>query len=340
MYNESQKMAFVDSKERSATTRKFLIQIFNGFEPYENKWGMDLSLQQAEVLQPVVSELSGLRGKSTEVILIMLKEYVKWLMHNNYPYDKGIYNVKTDSLDKVRNQMVSSPAHLSKLMLKCEVEIGTDDKDNKIIVERGFDKPELETVDVTYRVFLWMAFMGLYDREAIDVRVSDVDLDNLVLVYKGKNYKIYQEAKLDFEKACKLTDFCYIHPNYTTRRNRADGDLLMRGIKSSEVVMSTLRPIINRKLNPQPKGKTIKLKDKLSYRKIYLSGAFYRMFELERMGEEVDFSKLVAKDVLMKKETDRPDYTISATRTLNVITNKMERDYMTDYERWKCAFDV
>jgi len=52
------------------------------------------------------------------------------------------------------------------------------------------------------------------------------------------------------------------------------------------------------------------------------------------MGRPVDFSTLVAKDM---KNTD---YTISATRTLNTIANKLEREYMADYDKWKCAFDV
>lgn len=331
MYNESLKMAFIESKKRSITTAKLIVQIFNSFEPYENNWGEDLSLQPTETLQPVIDELSGVRSKSTELILIILKEYVKWLMHNNHPYSKGIYGVKIDSIEKVRNQMVSSPAHLKEIMKK--VNAGWNDKDG-IPVKKGFDDPEAETVDVIYRVFLWMGFSGLYDDEAIKVKVSDVDLDNLCINYGGKIYKIYQEAKLDFEKACNLKRFNYFHKNYTTVRERKDGDLLMRSMRSEVPDLMVIRPMINRKLNPKKDGDKSKLKYKLSYNKIYLSGAFYRMFERERMGAKVEFSELVAKDM------NDSDYTLSSTRTLNTIANKLEREYIADYERWKCAFDV
>lgn len=330
MYNESQKMAFVNSRNQP-TTKKFVTQIFNWFEPYENKWGMDLALQSAEVLQPVVNELSGLRSKSTELLLIMLKEYVKWLKNNGYPYSRGIYGVQIDSIEKVRSQMISSPAHLVEVMKK--VDTGLKKKDGSAIF-RGFDSAELETVDIIYRVFLWMAFSGLYDAEAIQVKDSDVDLDKLVINFDGKKFKIYQEAKLDFEKACCLTDFNYIHPHYETRRKRVDGNLIMRSMRSEEIDLMTIRPIVNKKLNPKTEGDKSRLKSKLSYNKIYLSGVFYRMFEQERMGKKVDFAKLVARDM------ENTEYTMSATRTRNTIANKLEREYKADYERWKCAFDV
>lgn len=330
MYNESQKMAFVNSRNQP-TTKKFVTSIFNWFEPYENEWGMDLALQSAEVLQPVVNELSGLRSKSTELLLIMLKEYVKWLKNNGYQYGRGIYGVQIDSIEKVRSQMISSPAHLVEVMKK--VDTGLKKKDGSSIF-KGFDPAESETVDVIYRVFLWMAFSGLYDTEAIQVKDTDIDLDRLVINFNGQKYKIYQEAKLDFEKACRLTDFNYIHPHYETRRKRVDGNLIMRSMRSEEIDLMTIRPIVNKKLNPKTEGDKSRLKVKLSYNKIYLSGAFYRMFEQERMGRPVDFSTLVAKDM---KNTD---YTTSATRTLNTIANKLEREYMADYDKWKCAFDV
>lgn len=328
MYNEIQKQAYIDSK--ADTTKKFLLQIFNGFEPYEKKWNMDLSMQSTDILQPVVNELSGLRSKSTELLLIMLKDYVKWCGQNGYETSRGIYGVRIDSIEKVRNQMVSSPAHLATILCKEKVK----DDSGKVILERGFDDPEKETIDVTYRVFLWMAFAGLYDIEAIRVKSSDVDLENLKIDFEGHSYEIYKEAIVDFNKACNLNEFVYEHPHYTIKRQRVDGSIIMRGVRSNKVDLMTLRPIINKKLNPKQKGDNTRLKTKISYNKIYLSGAFYRAFIRERMGIPVNFSDLVAKD--MKNS----DYKITATRTLNTIANKLEREYLADYEKWKCAFDV
>lgn len=324
MYNEMQKKAFIDSRpstEKNAT-KKLIAQIFGWFEPHETDWGMDLSLQTAEVLQPIVNSLAGLRYKSTELVLILLKEYVKWSRDNGYDVSDGIFNVSIDTIDKVKNQMVSSPAHLKTILDKRPVKIGDE------TVECGFDTPDKETIDITYRVFLWMAFAGLEDKDAIRVTAENVDLKKLRINFEGHIYTIYKESKEDFEKACKLTDFLYEHPNYVTRRDRVEGDTIMRGFRSSPVDLLTIRPIINKRLYS---GKT-PTKEKISYRRIYLSGIFYRAYEREQMGLPVDFSDVVAREMQGK------EYSQTKTRTLTTIANTFEREFLADYEKWKCAF--
>lgn len=322
MYNETQKNAFIAAHTSSDKTTALIVQIFNWFEPYETEWNMDLSQQTTEILQPVVNDLSGLRSKSTELVLIILKEYVKWCGRNGYEVSKGIFDVRINTIDKIQNQMVASPLHLKSILDKKEVH---NDKETLIC---GFDLPEQETVDITYRVFLWMAFAGLDDKDAIRVTADHVDLKKLRINFEGHSYEIYKEGREDFEKACKLLDFLYIHPNYTTRRDRAEGNIIMRGFRSPNVDLLTIRPIINKRLCS---GKT-PTKEKISYRRIYLSGIFYRAYERERAGLPVDFSDVIAREM-----QDR-QYTVTKTRTLTTIANALEREYLADYEKWKCAF--
>lgn len=322
MYNETQKNAFIASHTNSDKTTALIVQIFNWFEPYENEWQCDLSQQSTEVLQPVVNELTGVRSKSTELILIILKEYVKWCGRSGYEVSRGIFDVRINTIDKIQSQMVASPLHLKSILDRCE-----------------FDTPNKETVDVTYRVFLWMAFAGLDDKDAIRVTTNDVDLQNLRINFEGHSYEIYKECREDFEKACCLTDFLYEHPNYSIRRDRAEGNIIMRGFRSPTVDLKTLRPLINKKLTTDADGggetKT-RQKSKLSYKRIYLSGIFYRAYERERAGIPVDFSDVVALEMQRKEKVKQ--YTTSKTRTLSVIANMIEREYLADYEKWKCAF--
>lgn len=325
MYNEEQKKAFIASYTKSNKTTALIVQIFTWFEPYESTWGADLSQQTSEVLQPVVNKISGLRSKSTELVLIILKEYVRWCIRNGLEVDRGIFDVRIHSIEKIKKQMVASPLHLQFKL-------------NEI-----FRLTEEETIDIVYRVFLWMAFAGLEDSDAIRVTSDDVDLQNLRINFEGHSYEIYKESREDFEKACNLTDFFYEHPCYTVRRERAEGNLIMRGFRSSSLNLQTLRPMVTRKINDgkgkpgdtqtRQEGKKQK-KDVISYKRIYLSGIFYRAYECERAGLSLNFSVVVANEMQRKNK----EYTLSKTRTLNTIANKIEREYKTDYEKWKCAF--
>lgn len=325
MYNERVKREFLSSYTHKKSTTSFIIQIFNWFEPYENEWEMDLSQQTTEILQPVINDITGVREKSTELIIIILKEYVKWCGRNGYEISKGIFDVRINTIDKIQNQMVASPLHLRAIL---------NDKKN------NFDSLDKNTVDITYRVFLWMAFAGLEDKDAVRVTSDDVDLENLRINFEGYSYEIYKECKEDFEKACKLTVFNYEHPHYTTCRERADGNVIMRGFRSPTVDLKTIRPIINKKFseNDEEQSDNKRQKSRISYKRIYLSGIFYRAYEQERAGLPIDFSNIIALEIDRKEKVKK--YTTTKTRTLTTISNRMKREYLADYEKWKCAFTV
>lgn len=319
MYNEEQKKAFIEAHTNSDKTAAKIVQIFSWFEPHEEKWRMDLSQQCTEELQPVVNELTGVRSKSTELILIILKEYVKWCGRNGYEVSKGIFDVRIITIDKIQNQMVASPLHL------------------KSKLDDYFDAVEEETVDITYRVFLWMAFAGLEDKDAIRITADCVDFKNLRINFEGHSYEIYKECLEDFKKACLLPSFQYNHPNYSTRRDRANGNIIMRGFRSPTVDLMTIRPVINKKFAVDDVEETGgRQKSRISYKRIYLSGIFYRAYERERAGLPVDFSEFVAQSIERKEKTKK--YTVTKTRTLTTIANTLEREYLADYEKWKCAF--
>jgi len=320
MYNEEQKRAFIESHTNSDKTMAKIIQIFSWFESYEESWNMDLAQQEADKLQPIVNELTGVRSKSTELILIILKEYVKCCGRNGYEVSRGIFDVRINTIDKIQNQMVASPLHL------------------KSKLDEFFESVDEETIDITYRVFLWLAFAGFDDKDAIRVTSDCVDLDNLKINFEGHSYEIYKECREDFEKACFLTDFLYKHPNYTTRRDRAEGKLIMRGIRTPTVDLKTIRPVINKKFGADDAEEidNNRQKSRISYKRIYLSGIFYRQYERERAGLPVDFSEFIARAIERKEKTKK--YTVSKTRTLTTIANTIEREYLADYEKWKCAF--
>lgn len=328
MYNEKQKSEFISSHTSSDKTSSLISMIFNWFEPYEKDWGMDLSLQSAEILQPVVVELTGVRVKSAELILIILTEYVKWSGKNGYEVSNGIFDVKINTIYKIQEQMVASPLHL------------------KSRLDYFFGEAKNDSINIIFRVFLWMAFFGMQDKDAVRVSVENVDLLNSRINFEGHSYEIYKESREDFEKACYLKEFNYEHnnPYYVYCKDRASGDLIMRGISSSKVDLMTIRPALNRKLLKVIEADTNEKKDvkrnksKISYKRIYLSGVFYREYERERAGFPVNFSTFVAMEMERREKEKNRVYTTNKSRTRATIANKIECEYLEDYEKWKCAF--
>lgn len=325
MYNAERKQAFIECYySKSVKTQKFITQVFNSFEKYEEEWQADLAVQNTKELQNAVNEISGLKSRSIKGVLIVLREYVKWCANNNFQTSNGIFEVRINSLDKIRTQMVSSPKHLA------------------CVLDKYFDKTEQHTIDIIYRVFLWMAYAGLEDKDAVRITSDDVDLNKMQINFEGHSYEIYKEGRADFEAACYLNSFFYEHPYYSKIRNRVEGNLIMRGFRSSNIDLMTIRPMLNRafknpkKLDEDKNDMMDVIKNtnyKISYKRIYLSGIFYRAYEVERMGVEyVDFSETV------KREMDNYRKNKEYTSDTKKIEKQMAKDLREDYERWKCAF--
>lgn len=82
------------------------------------------------------------------------------------------------------------------------------------ILDKSFHPLESETVDCVYRCYLWMAFAGMEEANALEVKVSEIDFGPMLIEHGGKSYEIYREAIPAFRMACEATEFMYEHPNY------------------------------------------------------------------------------------------------------------------------------
>lgn len=312
MYNTELKTKFIRQYTQSIGTAKNAESIFNAMQPYEEEWGADLCTRSTEELQSALDSILSLRGKSQTTPLVILREYAKWCIENHVPKaGDGALHVELAGGDKIRRQMVSGPVHLERCL-------------NAL-----FDSPDKETVDVVYRCYFWMAFAGLDEKDALLVKESDIDFGQMEIVYNGSHFPIYREALPAFKKACELRDFCYEHPYYksSVRKTRAVGELLLRGMK--QPVATAIRTIVVRHTaGDNPTGTT---EHQISYKRIKLSGLFYRMYERERAGLPADFSG-AASDFVAEK-----DYNLNGI-TIQSLQNREAKHYMNDYRRWKLAF--
>lgn len=316
MYNEQQKVNFIKGYTGSLNTANVATTIFNALEKYEEQWQADFCTRSKEELQPVIDEIVGLRTKSQWMTLIILKEYVKWCIAMKVPGAcDGMLQVEAVGLDKVRHQMVSSPLHLQKYL------------------DELFDPESEETIDNIYRCYFWMAYGGIDEEDTILVKREDINFEQMTIAYKDTNIPIYREALPAFRNAVSLTDFLYKHPNYTktVRRDRIGGDTIMRGIKAETKTFTMRVTISKRNIKAVEDGRTDL---QLSFYRVRMSGLFFRAYERERAGIPVDFSEAAMRAMAGK------EYSIKGRIKLEHKQNRMERDYMEDYQRWKLAFSI
>lgn len=235
LYNAELKNEFINSGTNSLQTIQLMVQIFSIFTNDETKHHCDLSQFPKEILEPIINGRLGLKGKTIDRSVKVLKDYVTWCKDTKgIETSNAVFEIVPYNIDKYRRQMVGSPKHLKDVL------------DNPIY---GFDPPEKHTIDITYRVFLWMAFAGLKEIDALKVTKNDVDLSRLEIHLDGRTFEIYKECKEDFELACNLESFSVFRSGYEMNMPRAAGDLILRGITNEQVSLQTIRSVVNMALS-------------------------------------------------------------------------------------------
>lgn len=318
MYNEELKKRFIRLYTDSINTAQVCESIFNSFEKYESSWNDDLCTQDADVLQPVVDNLSGIRVRSKSAKLTILREYVKWCIKMNVPNAcNGMLKVEITGIEKLKQRTVASPLHLQ-MYLDCLFE------------------PEVEkTTDNILRCYYWLAYAGVPEEDILKIKCKDVDFENM-LVYYGE-YRvapIYREAIPAFKNCVNLTEFVYKNPAYNDDiyRKRVEGDTLIRGIRHIPTIKS-IRTLLSRYSKAKILSGETNLQ--LSYYRAWLSGVFYRVYEKERAGVPPNFTELALMQMNRTESKSEKSKSVQGVRR-----RQLERDYLEDYERWKLAFSI
>lgn len=320
MYNEEQKLRFVDDYTQSSGNRESIIRIFDLLESYETAHKKDFSCMTVKECMKVLDEISPMKSSSHWTKVSVCKAYVKWCAGKHIPDTNtelidAITNDPSLGIDKLKTYTVSGPLQL------------------QMYFNAIFDPESELTMDNVYRSYLWLAFCGVHRDDAYSIQSDAIDLQERLIYYRDTVLTIYNESFPAFKNAKELTFFNYKHPNYTKiiTRERIPGNELLRGVKSVQN-QATLNSIISHKTADAYKsGKTPLY---LSYNRIYLSGLFHRAYEMERAGFHPTFEEAAA----LKMEGK--EYSLSNRMQRIHIANKIAREYMEDYERWKLVYSV
>lgn len=302
MYNEERKMRFMKEGRVSQITA---VSFFTNSEPYEQIAGKDLCELPTETLQLMIDHKFGIRARTVESIISFIRTYIRWCSEQGYPTCDGINGVEVRMDIKTARYMVASPRHLQTLL------------------DEAFSPVENKEVDCIYRCYLWMAFGGMYESDAMAVKTSEVNFYSMQIEHGGKAYELYREAAPAFHNACELEEFVYKHPKYETVRKRQPGDLVVRGVRSGKIDAGSAQCLIAKMFKPH--GIVT------NFRRVRLSGVFYRMFERERMGEAVNFED--------EAEGRMNSSEYSGKRVSSGVAKyAIVRDLKDDYAHWKRVY--
>jgi hypothetical protein len=312
LYNEDRKSAFIEQHSKNEQTQRFVKYVFASTLEYEKKYNLDVCQLPHEVILEIASNSFGFKHRSIQIALGVLLEYEGWCKSKGYEVVENIDEAVEISSTSPRMQtlMVASPYHLQTLL-------------NKV-----FDPEDFDTVDILYRTYFWFAFAGIDELDAVELRVSDIDLVKMLILGK---YEIYREGLQTLHKACFLKKF---NPaNYSTRKktpkDRLVSEYVFRSTRSEKYTRDGIRTLIRREMMAANKyGYSFFT----TYDKIKLSGIFYREFERERIGIEPTLSEII-------EDKRQKGYKLFAVRP-NSAENKIRLENIYDYNNWKKAFGL
>jgi len=323
------KERFVNERyPNSEISRKQVLATLMSLSSFEESWGMDFTMQDLPELQKAFSSIISTAYSGSKTTLIRFHRYAKWRIDNGLPCADSVFKLVPDRITAMKESMVSSPAHLAK------------------VLDAVFDDPVTGSSDIIYRVFLWMGFSGISDSEALRVTKDEVDFRTMTIHHEGFEYPIYSESKYDFRIACDINEFV----EGKKRRKRCDGDEIMRGKNDTSsrspesVLIGTIRPMVFRRFKSaeaanQNLERPLDIGYDITFSRVLLSGTFYRMYQDEINGNPPDFAEYALAEFHRAQQSDKP-YKVSDANPRWGILLRLRKSAESDYNSWKKAFNL
>lgn len=321
MYNNEKKMEFINEYARNDKEIELCMDTFEISERIEDELHKDVSSMSDEEIADVLKVFSKKWANQYHQRILILQEYVRYrlITLGDNEISGSIFKTNSKEISSVKKSMVSGPEHLNSFLnIVCRPE-------------------EENTIDDVYRVICWLAFGGMRETDAYCVKSEDVDMQNMIISNNDSGIDIYKESIRALNNCIKSSYFVYTNNNYKEKitRKRIDGDILLRGVRSYAPSSRTFRNVLNQKC--------IYFKEKMggdfqtNYNKIYMSGIFYRVFQIESDGWYPSF-RLIAEDFTKDKK-----YWFSVKDVKYNMEYKIsskEKEYLERYAEWKMAFKL
>lgn len=329
MFHDELKNEFLAEFENSPSTLKLLRNVFIALEQSEERAGTDFCLFTIERIDEIVPSIVGIRKDSAEVILSHLRKYVRWCASRGIRVSNALDQFRLDLSQKVRSCYVRSPEHL------------------KFVLDHVFGNLADNDIEYIYRSYLWLAYMGVEEEDAALITMHDLDFEKMTLTFRETQTQLYNESAEDLQNACSMTEFHEVKGSTLRVMPRAAGDQILRGKVSRktlpESIETTFRQTVS-KCFARIRDRQLAdahvppdlLSVNLSYKRIYLSGIFYRAYDQEKLGHSPDFGAVAAA----KYERNKHGYNHSQVWTDKKARYALSKGFSDDYESWKRAFNL
>ena len=315
MYNGKQKNKFIQQYSSNKSTERLCVKFFDSTQPYEEELNADICTLESEQIQSILDHTAtGVRAGSRLAKIVILRDYIRWCMENNYPnVNHNVNNITTNGVEKVRRRTVANPKAL------------------QMYLDEVFDSESNMTTDNIYRCYFWLAYAGMSEEDIFKVKISDVDFRRMAVRYDRRNTEvpIYPEALEAFHNCVELDYFKYQHPGYSEiiTKPRVAGDTLIRGTVR-QIALLSMRSVLSKRT----KSVEDEVNKRLSYFGAWISGVFYRAREYETAGLVPIF------DDVVEQRMEGKDYKLSDGRTIDSKKREYAKQYMNDYRLWKIAW--
>ena len=321
MYNEDIKMRFLEQLTYNLSTRNYYVGLFNSIEAYENQLGTDICTFTKEEIAQVVDNVLGGRMRTSLEKFYRLRQYIRWCVKENFPQaHDNISDIEIDRSKKMRIKTIPNPLALKKYLGDV------------------FGDPDAVIRDAKniYKCYMWLAYGGAFQDEVLDLTESDVCVNDMEFVYKSHTIYLYKESLRVIRNCCGNDPFEHDHGTYSNKMPRAPGDKLLRGRDGVPNAASFKIELSRSAQKARDCGKTDL---EISFASARLSGRFYRMYEREKAGYDIDFLGEFATDYKAKKKTQERMARMNAAELekLRKYIRAKAKDHEEDYLCWKIA---
>lgn len=269
-------------------------EIFRTLSGTELQLQKDLCRFETADLEKLFLDRFGLSVRNNHHALLVVKLYAEFCEALGVQISDAIDGFTIDMSDKIRKLMVASPLHLS------------------MKLQQAYGHINSGSMDCLYCCVAWLAFAGV-DRGALPTIANDnVDLKSMCVTINDHRYPLYKEATQVFDYALHSKSFIVSNSRGAFVKDRVQDERLLRGIKNSSINVESML----RNMNDKARRRGVSL----VYTPLRQSGAFYRVFELERIGFEPDFTPIITDGICQGG--------------VHVDDHRIRQDY----ESWKQAF--
>lgn len=303
-YNTDKKLSFLNTLK---TNHDRAVYVLQAVAKLEEKYDKDLAQFTKEEIEAWLNQSCGNKAQAVRSAAAILKRYISWCNENGETTcvdPKCKFSIDTSA--RLQENMFSSPKHLQRIM------------------DQAFHPIEENTVDCVYRAYLWLVYATMPEKETVDVLVSEVDLENLIVEHNGRSYEIYREALPVFRQLVQHQDI-----RIRTGKNllpKANTDFLLRTVRAAHPEAISVRNVAIKKLDA--------IGVKTGYKSVRWSGIFYQIYESERAGYNDGIEVWGTRLTLEIDGGESKD-----ERSFILSKRRMKSTIKRDYEMWKKAFE-